>query len=167
MKNIRRLRRKHSCPAKCDSRLGSEYRLILNKSARASVSVKGNEIRVFLPDPGNKAAVEKRLQHWYRKEAIRILTPRFWELSESLSGLNLPGHQLRFYRMKRRWGSCSSKGVITLNTELIKKAPELIDYVILHELCHLKVPTHNRAFYDLLESVLPDWKTRRKELNGR
>ncbi|MFO7840707.1 MAG: SprT family zinc-dependent metalloprotease [Fidelibacterota bacterium] len=147
--------------------LGREYRLLLNKSARASVNIQNQEIRVFLPDPGDKAAVEKRLQDWYRKEALRILTPRFWELSESLYELDLPEHKLRFYRMKRRWGSCSSKGVITLNTELIKKAPELIDYVILHELCHLKVPAHNKAFYTLLESVLPDWKTRRKELNGR
>ncbi|RKY52561.1 MAG: hypothetical protein DRP93_07940 [Candidatus Neomarinimicrobiota bacterium] len=67
---------------------------------------------------------------------------------------------------KRRWGSCSAKGVITLNTELIKKAPALIDYVIVHEICHLKVPAHNKKFYALVGSIMPDWKERRSALNN-
>lgn len=147
--------------------LGKDHRLVLKHASRSQVNIVNGELHITLPDPSDPAAIEKELQKWYRREALRILTPRFWELSEELSKLQLPQHRLRFYRMKRRWGSCSSKGVITLNTELIKKAPELIDYVILHELCHLKVPAHNRAFYALLESVLPDWKTLRRELNGR
>lgn len=146
--------------------LGKDHRLVLTGAVRPSVKIVNGEIHADLPDPRDIAAVEKGLRQWYRNEALRIITPRFWEWSQRLRGLKLPPHRLRFYRMKRRWGSCSSKGVITLNTELIKKAPELIDYVILHELCHLKVPAHNKAFYALLESVLPDWKQRRRALNG-
>jgi hypothetical protein len=91
---------------------------------------------------------------------------RFRKISASLADHGLPEHSLRFYRMKRRWGSCSSRGVITLNTRLIERDPASIDYVIIHELCHLRVPAHNREFYELLERVLPDWKERRRKLNG-
>jgi predicted metal-dependent hydrolase len=66
--------------------------------------------------------------------------------------------------MKRRWGSCSNKGVITLSTELIKLSDLYIEYVITHELCHLKHHNHGPQFYKLLSEVFPEWKTVRKEL---
>lgn len=66
--------------------------------------------------------------------------------------------------MKGRWGSCNSKGRITLSTELIKIDGKYTEYVILHELCHLKHHDHSSAYYKLLAEVYPDWKTVRKEL---
>ncbi len=147
--------------------LGKHYRLRLRRSPSSSVQRGKDHLEVALRDPGDPAAVEKVLRKWYREEALRYMKPRFRELSSSLSFLGLPAHSLRFYRMKRRWGSCSARGVITLNTRLVQQAPASIDYVIIHELCHLRVPAHNREFYALLESVLPDWKTRRRELNEK
>jgi hypothetical protein len=66
--------------------------------------------------------------------------------------------------MRRRWGSCSHKGIITLSTELIKLSDLHIEYVIAHELCHLKHHNHGSQYYKLLSEVFPEWKMVRKEL---
>ncbi len=66
--------------------------------------------------------------------------------------------------MKSRWGSCSNRGVIVLNTELIRLPDKFVRYVILHELCHLKEHNHGAGFYRLLSGLAPDWKAVRKEL---
>jgi len=144
--------------------LGNSYtlKLIIGSSR---VELNGSYLTVRVKDPENKDLVADALARWYRREAIRILTSRFHELFNRLKYLDLPEIILRFYKMKRRWGSCSSKGVITLNTELIKREQALIDYVIIHEICHLKVPAHNKEFYALLGSIVPDWKERRNILN--
>jgi predicted metal-dependent hydrolase len=69
--------------------------------------------------------------------------------------------------MDTRWGSCSLKtGRITLNLRLLYKLDDCIEYIIVHELCHLLVPGHDKRFYTLLEQELPDWKSRKKRLNG-
>ena len=69
-------------------------------------------------------------------------------------------------RLQARWGSCSPSGVITLNLTLIQTPKACIDYVILHELCHIKENNHSAAFYKLLGHVLPDWERRREKLNA-
>ena len=66
--------------------------------------------------------------------------------------------------MSKRWGSCSKSGDILLNMELVKASLSSIDYVIMHELCHLKVHTHNNGYYRLLSKYMPDWKERKKRL---
>ena len=60
--------------------------------------------------------------------------------------------------MQKRWGSLTDKRVMTLNTELIKAPVECIDYVVIHELCHLKYPDHSPEFYNLLDTVIPGWE---------
>jgi hypothetical protein len=67
--------------------------------------------------------------------------------------------------MQKRWGSCSPKGHINLNLKLIQVPKTYIDYVILHELCHLKEHNHGRAYYALLDRVLPDWRDKRAALH--
>jgi predicted metal-dependent hydrolase len=66
--------------------------------------------------------------------------------------------------MKRTWGNCSSRGVIKLNTHLIKAPFKVIDSVIAHELCHLREMNHGKAFYALLENLNPDWREDRARL---
>jgi predicted metal-dependent hydrolase len=66
--------------------------------------------------------------------------------------------------MKKRWGSCTKAGVITFNTELVKAPTYCIEYVIMHELCHLKHPHHGKEFYDLLTQCTPDWVRRKERL---
>ncbi|MBU4485696.1 MAG: M48 family metallopeptidase, partial [Candidatus Delongbacteria bacterium] len=67
-------------------------------------------------------------------------------------------------KMKTRWGSLSQSGILTINIELIKAPKECIDYVITHELCHLKYKDHSPKFYKLLESILPEWKKLKHKL---
>jgi predicted metal-dependent hydrolase len=144
--------------------LGNNYDLKL-VTGSTLVEIINDTLVLRIRDLHDKKHADTVLNHWYRKEAIRVMTPRFNKIFENLQHLDLPKVSLRFFKMKRRWGSCSTKHVITLNTELIKKEIELIDYVIVHEICHLKVPAHNKAFYSLLASVMPDWKERRATLN--
>jgi predicted metal-dependent hydrolase len=66
--------------------------------------------------------------------------------------------------MKRRWGSCSTRGKITLSTELIKLPDLYIEYVIVHELCHLRHHNHGAGYYKLLSELFPEWRFVRKEL---
>lgn len=68
--------------------------------------------------------------------------------------------------MPRRWGSCSQRGTVTLNPELVKAPLSCIDYVLVHELCHRIVPDHSPRFFRLLTAHVPDWERRRGQLNG-
>jgi len=75
--------------------------------------------------------------------------------------------KIRVRTMKTRWGSCiPSKNVITLNTRLLLKPRRCVEYVVLHEFAHFTHPDHSARFYGLVESVMPDWKERKKELNA-
>jgi hypothetical protein len=60
--------------------------------------------------------------------------------------------------MKKQWGSCSPTGVLSINPHLVKASPLAIDYVLLHELCHLKIHNHSEKFYRLLDRQMPGWK---------
>jgi len=78
-------------------------------------------------------------------------------------GIVFPNLSIRI--MRKRWGSCTKQG-ITLNLNLIKAPIYCIDYVVMHELCHLKVPNHSPAFYKLKERYMVDWKDRKRVLEG-
>lgn len=145
--------------------LGRERTLKIEQG-KTNVTLTESSLVLRVRDTHDADLKRKVLAVWFRKEAIRVLTPLFNEWMINLQYLRLPETTLRFYKMTRRWGSCSSKHVITLNTELIKKEKHLIDYVIVHEICHLKVPAHNKAFYELVGSIMPDWKERRTQLNN-
>ena len=70
--------------------------------------------------------------------------------------------------MTTRWGSCNSrKGYINLSLNLIEKAPDLVEYVVLHELAHLIYPHHQKSFYDFIAKLMPDFKAREKQLNKK
>jgi len=80
------------------------------------------------------------------------------------NGTGIPNPVARFQKMEKRWGSCSRKGTIVLNTELAKASVPCIDYVLFHELCHLKFPHHGKEFYGLLARFVPDWRNWKERL---
>ena len=80
--------------------------------------------------------------------------------------MNLEYSDIKFRKMKSRWGSCNSKKVLTFNTELIKIKKELIDYVVVHEIAHIQHMNHSRDFHDLVDKYLRDSKCYRKELKN-
>ena len=84
-----------------------------------------------------------------------------------LNDFKLPGStlpRLAIRRMKTRWGSMSPNGTLTLNSDLVRAPRECIEYVVTHELCHLKHRHHDAAFYGLLEQHMPDWEKRKHKL---
>ena len=92
------------------------------------------------------------------------MTEKVKELVVKYNSYRFNPSMITIRSMKRRWGSCSSKGRITLNSEMIKIDDIFTEYVILHELCHLKHHNHGAEYYKLLSEIFPDWKNVRKEL---
>ncbi|MDX1700374.1 MAG: M48 family metallopeptidase, partial [Melioribacteraceae bacterium] len=78
---------------------------------------------------------------------------------------NLEYNSIKIKNLKSRWGSCSSKKNLSFNLKLMYFNHKVIDYVIIHELCHLKIMNHSREFWNLVESIIPDYKERKSELN--
>jgi len=87
-----------------------------------------------------------------------------WFCLESAASLRLAEVSLRIRPMRRRWGSCSEAGTITLNVDLVKAPLHCIDYVIMHELCHLRVHNHSPAFFRFVGRCMPDWQRRKERL---
>lgn len=111
----------------------------------------------------HKENILKCYDKFYKDYAKIYLTPRV-EYFSKIMGLNYK--EIKFRKMRSRWGSCSSDTVITLNTELIKIKKELIDYVIVHELAHLVHMNHSKNFHNLVDEYLLDSKIIRKELKN-
>ncbi len=108
--------------------------------------------------------IEKKFDRWYRKEALALFTERHDYWREQMAHLSLPGSHVTIRKMKRRWGSCTTKGKITFNTTLAKYPLTCIDAVVVHELCHLLEFSHNQRFYQFMSHVYPDWKACDKQL---
>ena len=141
--------------------LGRRYRLKVHHALDVEVKLVGRFLNVFVPEPEEPRCVRIALDAWYRAHAepiFRDRMDRFLKSAPSLGGL-VPGLRLR--RMTRRWGSCSRRGTITLSVELIQVPLHCIEYVIMHELCHLRVHDHSPAFFRLLGRYMPDWKKRK------
>jgi len=145
---------------------GNWLRLKLQLGIGQRIAVEGETLRVQLPldKLNNQAEIEATIRRWQRREADRIFPRRLAVCLEALRELRLPVPPLKVRRMRSRWGSCSSKGVITLNLELVRMPVDCIDYVIIHELCHLREFHHGPAFYALQERFMPDWEARKAHL---
>lgn len=112
----------------------------------------------------NEESVPRLLAEWYRRQAWEIFAQRLQVCRERMRHFDLPAPELKVRLMRRRWGSCASHGVITLNLDLVRYALHLIDYVIVHELCHLREFHHGPAFYRMMDAALPDWKEHKDAL---
>jgi len=112
-----------------------------------------------------RAEVRAVVQAWYHQQAAKIFGERLSVCYAKLKRLGLPTPRLALRVMASSWGSCSAKGTISLNPKLIQVPLEYLDYVIIHELCHLKHLHHGPEFYKLLTRALPDWESKREKLN--
>ena len=109
---------------------------------------------------------EKILKHYdifYKQKALEYITPRVEYFAKVM---NFSYEEIKYRKMKRRWGSCSSQKVLSFNTELIKIKKDLIDYVIVHELAHLKHMNHSVNFHALVDSYLPNASRYKDELKS-
>jgi predicted metal-dependent hydrolase len=139
--------------------LGQPFRLTAVPGVQGAVSLKGDELRVPQPDP---ADLWFRLQLWYREQALGLLQER---VSHFGAHMALKPGPVVLKGWKRRWGECHPDGTLKFNWRLIMCPPAVIDYVVVHELAHLKVPGHNPRFWGQVAKVLPDYAVRRRWLN--
>jgi len=144
--------------------LGRQYRLRIRSGKKVQVRLMGRFFEMELPDPNDREKAEKAMRQWYALHAKNLLSRRLSQFMPVFEDLGVSITEVRCRRMKKRWGSCSSKEVILLNTELVKAPIHCIDYVIVHELCHLRHPRHDKIFYRLLDKIMPDWRKRKERL---
>lgn len=146
--------------------LGRQYLLKVTQSSTEPSGVKllrGN-LEVTIKRK-SASEVKKHVDNWYKDRAKDIFIKQLdMMLEKALWVTERP--PVRFQYMKTQWGSCSAKGQLTLNPSLVKAPKEFIDYVILHELCHIAEHNHSERFYRLMQQVIPTWEKTKKRLDG-
>lgn len=144
---------------------GQRYRLkILYHNAPAKVEIQGNEyIKLYVREGATKERRAEVLREWYRSEFKLILPPLIakWEC---ILGVKVNKWEVK--QMKTLWGSCNhSMRNIIFNLELVKKPIHCIEYIVVHELLHIKVRLHNEEYTALLTQYFPNWRQLKDELN--
>jgi len=134
--------------------MGRQYRLKVTIGNRESVKYKGKFIEVIAKKKSN---VEFLVKHWYRAHANKKFATIAEPLIQKFLKYDVEPSGLYIKNMPKRWGSCTPKGKIVLNPELIKAPKACIEYVIIHELCHLIHHDHTQKFFDLQTKQMPDW----------
>jgi predicted metal-dependent hydrolase len=148
-----------------------EYHDYLGESLELSVvagkgrphALLGDGLLVVGGEIKDAVQINRVLQQWYLRQAKQVFSTRLHFWAEQLPWVkDVP--ELRLRRMRSRWGSCSADGRICLNTHLIKADQHCIDYVIVHELCHLQEFNHSSRFYSLMTAAMPEWPQYKVEL---
>lgn len=146
--------------------LGRRYRLkvVIQAGATQDARMRGGFIEVIVPE-GAPFLVRAELDAWYRLRAKEVFMLRLAVLVPTMRWVKkIPA--MRLLVMKVQWGSCSPAGRLTLNPQLVKAPRECIDYVLLHELCHLQHHNHGPKFYKALDSQMPGWRAIKERLDG-
>lgn len=146
--------------------LGRHYRLKIVRSDQPNVKLIGRFLWIYTAVPGDVAVVKDAVDRWYRNHAEIVFARCVERCLMAAKSLNVAITQIETRVMRRRWGSCSKLGRIILNVELVKAPIHCIEYVILHELCHLRVHDHSERFYRLLGRYMPDWRRRKDRLDS-
>lgn len=145
--------------------LGAAYRLSVEEGRPGHVSLSEGCLRVCTPpgvSPSTRSRyVEAQLVGWYKRRALADLKERVGYFE---ARMDVRAARLRVKSLKSRWGSCSSGGNLSFNWQIILAPLEIVDYVVVHELCHLVHMNHSPTFWSLVESVLPDCRQRRQWL---
>ena len=147
--------------------LGRRYMLKVNHAPRLMPEVKlfRGRLSVTTPDKSPES-VKGLLWEWYKTHAKTTFQRRLGILVEQVPWARKLRPGIRLLTMKRQWGSCSPKGDIILNPHLVKAPRDCIDYVILHELCHLREHNHSPKFYRLLNLLMPEWQSVKAKLDN-
>ena len=143
---------------------GKRYLLkVVTQEKPRQILLSGSTITLFVRpgDDHNKRA--KIFEEWCRKE-LRTVAETMCKKWQAKIGLNL--EKIHIQRMKTKWGSCSpEKSSIRLNTELVHKPKMALEFVVVHELLHFIEPRHSRAFFEMMDWHLPNWRVTRQKLN--
>jgi predicted metal-dependent hydrolase len=143
---------------------GVRHRLkVVERPGHPHVELDGERLLLYVPESTDTPARLKLLRVWQRRQ-LRLAIPAFIETWEPAIGRTVPRWSIQ--RMKTKWGSCSREnGHIRFNLELAKKHPRCLEYIVVHEMAHLLERGHGERFTKLMDGFLPDWRSRRDELN--
>lgn len=140
--------------------MGIEYPVDLIYSKENKLVFSDEKLELYT-ETKNQSLIEGIVNKWLRKLAYEIVKER---LDVYSSKMDLSYNKLLIKDQKTRWGSCSSLGNININYRIVKFPMEIIDYLVVHELAHLKYMNHSREFWHHVEKWIPDYKSRRKVL---
>ena len=143
---------------------GRRYLLVVEEDESGpDIAVMPRQI-VLTVRPGSDRACRERIMHdWHKTLLRRELSPLIGQWEKTL-GVTVNAFFVQ--KMKTKWGSCTpARGYVRFNTELVKKPKDLLEYVVVHELCHLLEPKHNERYFTLLAQYFPRWKEARSFLN--
>ncbi|MTI70908.1 MAG: M48 family metallopeptidase [Firmicutes bacterium] len=148
--------------------LGKEYKMkLIFKENIDNIKIKlHNEKLNIYTYTTDKIILKEALKKWYKEKALILLTNR---INKYIFKINRPVRKIKVKEQKSRWGSCSSKGDLYFNYKIIMAPIEIIDYIVVHELCHLVHLNHSKRYWGLVKNVLPDYKKHRQWLkeNGK
>ena len=137
---------------------------VVEENEKPSVRLSPNAITLRVR-PGSSVATREAVMHDWHKALLHELVPPLIRNWEAKLGVKVSGYFLQ--RMKTKWGGCNYRaGNIRLNTELVKKPKDLLEYVVVHEMVHLVEPTHSERFIGLMDKHYPSWRDARAELNA-
>jgi predicted metal-dependent hydrolase len=140
--------------------LGTELALTVSHAPARRAACRCESGSLVLKVPHDNA-IRPAIEAWYRREAATHAAAR---LAHFAPLVGRAARKLVIRAQRTRWGSCSARGTISLNWRLMQASPEILDYVVVHELCHLLVPNHSSRFWAEVARVLPEWRRRRAEL---
>lgn len=143
---------------------GRRYLLsVVEQEAKPGVKLDHRRITLTIR-PGSSPEKREEVMHDWHRALLHQIIPALIHKWQPVLGVTVSAYFLQ--RMKTKWGGCNHRaGTIRLNTELVKKPKDLLEYVVVHEMLHLIEPTHSQRFIDLLDKHYPNWREARAELN--
>lgn len=144
--------------------LGRQYRLKLVSTDLATVSLEGGRLMVGMPGDPSPDQVKGLLRRWYLDRARIVFHDVLHSSLTRFKGIDPP--RLAVRTMRSRWGSLSAAGTMTLNASLVRAPRGCIEYVVVHELCHVRHRNHDAGFYSALARAMPDWLERKRALES-
>lgn len=144
--------------------LGKQYRLKIAMGTEDSVKLSRGFFQITCRDKLTPGIAQKLLNRWYLEKAFLQFNESMERCWPKFNKFDFTKPSISIKRMQKRWGSLTDKGTVILNVDLVKAPKECIDYVVIHELCHLKYNFHGPDFYKLLDSMSPGWEKIKKKL---
>jgi len=129
----------------------------------ATVEFNHSRFRITVPGINTQEEIQSALDTFYKEKASEKITPRIMQWSEQMG---LTFNQLYYRKQTKRWGSCTPSNNIVINTEAIKLPFSLIDYLIVHELCHVKYKNHSKAFWNEVGKYIKNWRELDEKMMG-
>lgn len=146
--------------------LGRQYRLMVLSGQRRPADLMGDHLYIWVSQIDDTNQIRRSVKEWYRLRAEEALGRYLDECLEKAARHQVPRPKHTTIRdMKTRWGSCSPMGRVTLNTKLVQVPASCLEYVVMHEVCHLKHHDHGKSYYALLSLCMPDWRERKDALD--